>query len=104
MALTYANTEILGRGRYTLLYTEITMDNSYATGGETVTPASLGLNVILGMIPVVALGYNVEYIKTNPTAGLLKVWAWSNSTNTSLEIGSGTALNTVVVTAFVLGR
>ena len=104
MALTYAGTEIVFRSTYTILVTKATLDTSYTTSGETVSPASFGLREIMFIIPGSAQGFTVEPVKTNPSAWLLKAYAVSASTNTVTEFASGLDRSALVVDLLIIGR
>lgn len=105
MAVTYANTEIVSRGKYTLIYTEITMDSSYAANGEAVNAADFGFAMIKGIWPASAEGYTVEPVRSTDLAWLMKVYAFSNSTNTVLgNIVTGKDLSDITIPCLVLGR
>lgn len=104
MAVTYGNTEIIYRGKYSLVYTEITFDTSYLTGGEAITPESVGLREIAMVIPGSCEGFNVEYIKSSPTAGLLQLFAHSASTNTATETASGVDRSGITCDLLIVGR
>lgn len=104
MALTFASTEILFRGTYTFLVTEVTFDTSYATGGETLSPSSVGLREIAWIIPGSSEGFEIEAIKTNPSSWLLQMFANSANTNTATEIASGLDRSAVSVDCLIIGR
>lgn len=104
MAVTFDNTTIILRASYTILATEVTFDTSYATGGETLSPASVGLREINFILPGSSEGFDVEAIRSSPTAWLLQLFAISNSTNTALEFASGLDRSSVTVDLLVIGR
>lgn len=104
MAVTVANTNIIFRGPYSLVFTEVTLDSSYAVGGESLTPSMFGLAEINMVIPGSSEGYAVEVIKSSPTAYLLQAFAISNSTNTALEFSSGLDRSGVTVDLLIIGH
>jgi hypothetical protein len=105
MAVTYANREIISRGTYTLYYVEITMDSAYAADGEAIAAADFGFKVIKGIWPSHAEGHIVEPVRSSDTAWLMKVYAFSNSTNTVLgNIVTGKDLSAVTIPCLILGR
>lgn len=107
MALSFANTEIVTRGTFTILYTECTFDTSYATGGEAFGAAelrALGLQGANFIIPGSSEGFAVECIKSTPTSWLFQMFSISGSTNTALEAASGLDRSGVTVDLLVIGR
>lgn len=105
MAVTYANGEIISRGKYTLYYTEITLDSSYATSGEAVNAADFGMKIIKAIFPAHAEGYEVEPVRSTDAAWLIKVYAFSTNTNTvASEIVSGKDLSAVTIPCLIVGR
>lgn len=105
MAVSYANREILYRGSVTMMYVEITMDSSYATAGEAVNATDFGMGAILGIIPFGALGgFAVEPVRSSDAAWLLKVYAYSSNSNTSIELVSAKNLSTATVRCLIIGR
>lgn len=108
MALAWANQSIFYRGPKTLVYAEATFDSSYASGGEPVVPADVGLSTIDVCIPTATSGYNITYSKTTPTAGLLRLWAsftpdTSSAVAVPLESSIGRSLTTVVASCVFIG-
>lgn len=105
MAVSYANRETISRGTYTLYYVEITMDASYAASGEAITAQDFGFTVIRGIWPSHAEGYTVEPVRTDDDSWLMKVYAFSTSTNTlGGEMVTGKDLSAVTIPCLVLGR
>ena len=106
MAVTIANNEIISRGRYTFMYSEITLDSAYASGGEAVEASDFGYTVIKGIwIADDPAGYTVEASRTDDDSWLLKVYSFSNTTNTVLGgIVTGKDLSAVTIRCLVLGR
>ncbi len=105
MAVSYANREIVSRGRYTLYYVEITLDSAYAASGEAVAAADFGFSMIKGIWPSHAEGYVVEPVRTDDDSWLIKVYSFSTSTNTvGAEIVTGKDLSAVTIPCLVLGR
>lgn len=109
MALTHANVERIYRGPITLLYDEITFDNSYAAGGEALVPADVGLAIILAVWPAATAGWDVSYKKNNANSGTLQVFtAGTNATNSALAIpveGSvARDFSTLAVSVIIAGR
>ena len=104
MAVTYANREIIFRGSVTMLYVEITLDNSYLSGGEQVKAADFGMATILGINPFSAKGFVVEPVRTDAANWLIKAYAYSASTNTATEFSSAIDRSAIVIPCIVLGR
>lgn len=109
MAVSYANTEILYRGRTTQIYSEITLDSSYASGGETVTADQFGLRTIKAIIPAHAEGYVVEPVKSTDSTWLLKVYVshtpdTNSATAAPLQSSTARDLSTVTVPVLVFGN
>ena len=109
MALSYANEKFIYRGHYTIKYSEVTFDSSYASGGETVSASDFGFSQILAVIPTASAGYNVQYTKTDDGSGTLKVFASSNpSTNSAtavpLDSSIGRNYSSVSASLIVIGR
>lgn len=109
MAVSYANTEILYRGRTTQIYTEITLDSSYASGGETITADQLGLSTIRAIFSSHAEGFAVEPVKSTDSTWLLKVYVSStpdtnSATATPLLSSVGRDLSAVTVPILVFGN
>lgn len=67
MALTISNLKFDIAGVSNVVRGTIGFDSSYATGGESLTPAMLGLSVIDQITVVDAAGYSFEYDYTNRT-------------------------------------
>lgn len=86
---------------------DITLSTSYATGGDTVTLASLGLPSVSAMVLTSnAGGYNVQVVHgaVETTAPLLKVYQGDNTNAAAapgIEVPNTTNLSTVVVRAIV---
>ncbi len=104
MAVSYANTTIIFRGPYTILATEATFDTAYVTGGEDLLPESVGLREINFVIPGGAEGFEVEPIRSSPTAWLLQLFSFSASTNTALEAASAIDRSGITVDLLIVGR
>lgn len=109
MAVTITNREIISRGSYTLYYADITLDSSYASGGESVNAADFGFKIIKGIWPSHAEGFLVEPVRSSDTAWLLKVYtALTPDTNSALstpgESSTGRDLSTVTIPCLILGR
>lgn len=106
MAASVGNRHILHRGTRTLMYAEITLDSSYASGGEAVNAADFGFTSILGMFPAGnTAGYVFECTKSTYSQFLVKVYSFSNTTNTVVgEIVTGKSLSTVVIPILIVGR
>lgn len=65
MALTIANREFLGAGNRRAVVLNVTFDSSYATGGEDLTPASLGMKKVDSCTATPQGGLIFEYDYTN---------------------------------------
>ena len=105
MAATVANNHIIHRGSRTLMYSEITMDSSYAANGEALTAGMFGLSEILGIWPASAKGYTVEAVKTDAANWKLKVYSFSTTTNTvGGDIVAALDLSALVAPVLVVGR
>lgn len=109
MAVSYANTEILYRGRTTQIYTEVTLDSAYASGGETVTADQFGLRTIKAIFPADAEGYVVEPVKSTDSTWLLKVFVshtpdTNSATAAPLESSVGRDLSAVTIPLLVFGN
>jgi hypothetical protein len=105
MAATFANTDIISRGKWNLVYTEMTLDSSYATSGEAIAAAEFGMKVIKGIWASGADGYTIDPVRSSDTAWLLKVFGETATTNTvAAEMVSGKDLSSVVIPLLVLGR
>jgi hypothetical protein len=78
----------------------ITMSNSYATGGDSITPAQLGLGTIKFMEVAAAtgLGYVLSY---NPTSGTIQTGA--SLSGPLAEVASTTNLSAVSATLLAYG-
>lgn len=106
MAATIASRHILHRGKFTLMYAEVTMDSSYASGGEAVNAADFGFSQILGMFTAGnTAGYMFECTKSTDTQFLIKVYSFSNTTNTVVgQIVTGKDLSAVTIPLLIVGR
>ena len=105
MAVSYANQEYMYRGAWNLLYTEITLDSSYLTGGEAVAAADFGFTVIKAIFPSHAEAYTVEMVRSSDTAWLIKVYGETATTNTiAAEMVSGKNLSAVTIPCLIVGR
>ena len=109
MAVTYANTTILYRGPYTLIYTEVTLDTSYPADGESIVPADVGLREFAMILPASSEGFTVEAVRSSPTAGLIKVFAsltpdTNSATSVPLESSVGRDLSALTVDLLIVGR
>lgn len=104
MAVSYANREIIVRGTYTLYYVEITMDSSYASGGEAIVAADFGFKTIKGIWPSHAEGYVTEFERTNDSDWKVKFYAFSPNSNTAIAMVTVKDLSAVTIPCLVLGR
>jgi len=83
---------------------DILWDNAYPAGGESLTAANLGMNVILGVIPILVTsnGYVVDYDYTNS-----KLRAWENNTDGADAVmqddSTAGSLDTIVTRLLVIG-
>lgn len=82
----------------------VTMDSSYLTGGELVTPADFGLNgidhVIVGNPPLG--GFVASYAAAT---GAIKLWySTTGAPNILVEVTSGVSAATAVVPVVVFGN
>lgn len=110
MALTIANVnaqaeDVFGRHRVRLV--TVTFDSSYPTGGESFTPADVGLSqidaVFVSPDSNAAGGHTVQY---DYTAETLKVYVEEAvaAGGPLLEIAAASNLSTLVVRVFVIGN
>lgn len=90
MALTLANVKQVSPGNYKLLLVNVTLDSSYATGGESLAATDLGLYAIYGAIPI-----------TSPQGWAV---AWDNTNLKFLAYGTGTSTGTAGDTIVKLGE
>lgn len=109
MALSYASTDDVYRGKYRIVYTVATFDSSYASGGETINATDFGLSQILAVIPNATAGYNVQYTRTDDTSGTLKVFAsftpdTSSAVAAPIDSSIGRNLSAVTASLVVIGR
>ena len=109
MALTYSNVDIIHRGKYQTIYADVTFDNSYASGGETVNASDFGLYKLLAVLPTSKEGWNVRYVKTNDTTGTLKAFAsytpdTNSATSAPLDSSVGRDLSTVTAALIIYGQ
>lgn len=104
MAATFANTDIVSRGKWTLIYSEMTMDSAYAASGEAIDAATFGFKIIKGIWPSHGEGYVVEPVRTDDDSWLMKVYAYSANSNTAIEIVTGKDLSAVTIPLLILGR
>jgi len=109
MAATYANTEYIFRGSRTFVYTEVTLDSSYAAGGESIAANQIGLGTIKAIWPSHAEGYIIEPVKSTDTTWLLKVYVantpdTNSATATPLQSSTGRDLSAVVIPLLVVGN
>ncbi|MFN3652610.1 MAG: hypothetical protein ACK47B_23785 [Armatimonadota bacterium] len=65
MALTIAIRKRTSRGNRKSVIADITFDNSYPTGGESLTAADLGMNTLDHVTPGAATGYVAHYDHAN---------------------------------------
>ena len=82
---------------------EHTFTNSYATGGEAVTPDDVGLEVIEQIIPSPASGYVFEYDAAN---GKLKAYYADYDAvadGAFIEVAEAVDLSSVTVQLMVIG-
>lgn len=93
MALTVAQAlnTVVGNQRMTV--TSVTFDDSYPTGGEALTAADLGLNVIDQAIVYATSGYAAEW-----AGDLLVVYASAGT-----EVTDATDLQTLTVQVLAFG-
>jgi hypothetical protein len=79
---------------------EVTMSNSYTTGGETVTPNSCRLGKIAAVLPAAAAGYVPVWDQANSKLLAYRVGA----ENAALaQVSNATNLSSVKFTALVIG-
>lgn len=65
MGLTVSIVKLTKNIRQKVVVADITYDSSYASGGESLTPAMLGLNTIDLMLTSIKSGYLFEYDYSN---------------------------------------
>jgi hypothetical protein len=86
-----------------IVLAKVTMDSSYLTGGELVTPANFGLSGIYGMIcgnPPLG-GFIATY---DPVTGSIPLWVSTTATPGVLtQLGSTVSAATAVVPVVVFG-
>lgn len=109
MAATAANTEYVARGTWNLVYTEITLDATYASGGESISADLFGMKVIKAIWPASADGYICDPVRSSDTTWLMRMYvAGTPDTNsalaTPLQSSVGRDLSAVVIPCLVLGR
>lgn len=104
MALTFTQTEIILRASFTILHTTVTFDSSYATSGETLSAASVGLREINYIIPGSSEGFEIETNRSTPQTWLIQAFANSASTNTVTEFASGLDRTSLDVDLLIIGR
>lgn len=109
MALSYSNVDIIHRGKYQVLYADATFDSSYASGGETINASDFGLYRLLAVHPSSKEGYNVRYVKTNDTTGVLKVFAsftpdTSSAVAAPIDSSVGRDYSTVTAALIIYGQ
>ncbi len=107
MALTLAKITPTGSdfvaGNKRVKYVTVTFDSSYATGGESLTPADVGLKVITHVTPDLAsvaahtTGVLVGYDYTNKKLFAMTNTASGNSGVALSEVASTTNLSTFIV-------
>lgn len=90
-------------GRNKTATVKITFDDSYPTGGEVLSPSSLGLNQIDAIIcnSATTLGRLVSPILAS---GVWKLKVWLEGVAVFAEQGSTTDLSADSVYAFVVGK
>jgi hypothetical protein len=93
--------ELIGQTRRQLV--AVTMDASYPTGGESLTPAMLGLTTIAFVYGPIVLGYAPVYDYANSL--LMAYWVDNNAVADSamIEVADTTDLSTVVFRLEVVG-
>jgi hypothetical protein len=74
---------------------DVTLDNSYPTGGEAVTPGQLGLTVLSAVLPAPSGGNTYEFDHANSK---LKAYTASDT-----EVSSGTNLSDLTVRVIAIG-
>lgn len=91
-------------GGANMVVASITFDSAYPTGGEPLTPASLGVSTIQALIPAPAGGYVFEYDYANKK--LKAMIGDNNNTNDSplVEEANDTNLSAVTCRVVVFGR
>ena len=100
----------VGVGASKEVVADITLSGSYATGGDTVTIASLELDSIDAlMLTSNANGYNIQVVHgaNNRTAPKLKVYQGDNANAgaaAGIEVPNATSLATVVVRVVASGE
>lgn len=81
MAATVANVTTLASGPKRVKYAEVTLDSSYAAGGEVITANDLGLQSIDWCFAGGNDGWNVQWDSTN-----LKFLAYGGTTATATTV------------------
>lgn len=109
MAVSYANTDIIFRGGRTFIYSEVTLDSSYAASGETITADQFGLRTIKAIWPSHAKGYIVEPVKSTDSTWLLKVYVshtpdTNSATAAPLQSSTARDLSAVVIPLLIVGN
>lgn len=84
-------------GKHRFVVGTLTFDSSYATSGESLTAAELGLTRLDFIDIQDTVAYKIVYDKTNS-----KVLAYTRSSDA--EVGSGVDISTTTTPFFAVGR
>lgn len=95
MALTYVEEVRTVAKAERMVVTTVTFDASYATGGESLTPADLGLN-------------RIDWLSATTDGSFAVVWDKANNklkayTNAGAEVTNATSLATLAVRILAVG-
>ena len=96
MGLSIKSIKKLKGGNFYQQVSEITFDNSYPTGGESLTPRELGLNVIDFMEIESVGGYMFQYDHANQKIKVFTPTTGGASASAAEEVANATDLHTLV--------
>lgn len=109
MAASVTNVAVVFDGAYRIRYATITLDSSYASGGEAISADQFGLYSLDAVFPAGAPGLSVGVDSTG-----LKITGYGTNTTTQTttslttlgfqQLSSGTDLSTISFKALVVGH
>jgi len=87
-----------------VIYENVTLDNSYPTGGYQITPEQLGLREILHVEAGMAGGYAFEWDYANSKLKVMRFDYDASGDGPAIEVPAGTNLSGVTVRVKFEGR
>lgn len=109
MAVTVSDVKVVIDAQVRVRFATVTLDSSYASGGEALTASDFGLYDILAVFPAGGANTAVWYDSANKKLLTYKTNTSTNTNTTITDIGllavpTGTDLSGIVIQVLVIGN